>query len=534
MHKTFRTARAAICIAVAFACRINGEDIPTTAQSRLSANGQLGVAPAGAGYSVLPPTPTVPLSGIVDNSVDEKTYYIGGGDAFRIFVVDLPSMNYSASVNQNCDLIIPTLGIIPLGKVTLSRAKELIAEYMHQKMKRPNEIRVVLERIKNATIYAFGSVSSPGTYSFYGITRLWDVLKTITNASFSDNNFRAVRRINKDSTDYFDLFTFLYKGDFSQNPYVYPGDQLYVFPALNRVFITGSGLRGWINGQIPILPDEAATDFLSHFFFNENADLEHILIQRTDDNVHYEQVVFNLKQNQVFYLKNNDIVTVPIKKDYPQICIASVTGEVTRPGAYSIMKNGSSVPALIALAGSYTSFADTGKVVILRRAKQAPPLLAAGNKSDGEASIRPEMGASFGMTITTRDFQVIRVKEHPGVTLESGDQILVPRTEHMVFVSGSVKYPGGYPYKPNQYKNYYIKCAGGYTERADKGNIAIITFYGDITQTKGVKAELDEGDLIIVPMSREYKLFNMVILPSFSIILASLGVFMGILATTKQ
>jgi hypothetical protein len=171
---------------------------------------------------------------------------------------------------------------------------------------------------------------------------------------------------------------------------------------------------------------------------------------------------------------------------------------------------------------------------VLFRSKQAPPLLAAGNKSDGEASIRPEMGASFGMTITTRDFQVIRVKEHPGVSLESGDQIFVPRSEQMVFVSGSVKYPGGYPYKPNQNKNYYIRSAGGYTERADKGNIAIVTFYGDITQTKGVKAEIDEGDLIIVPMSREFKLFNMFILPSLSIFLASLGVFIGILATTKQ
>lgn len=536
MHKksfTFRIVRVAICLAVAFACRINSDDVPN-APRRANADGQVGVSPSGTSYSIFPLAPNAPLSGILDNSIDEKAYYVGGGDVFRIFVVDLPSMHYVASVNQNCDLIIPTLGIIPLGKVTLVRAKELITDFMHQKMKRPNEIRVVLEGVKYATVYAFGSVSSPGSYSFYGITRLWDVLRTITNGSFSDNNFRAVRRINKDSTDYFDLFTFLYKGDFSQNPYVYPGDQLYVFPALSRVFITGAGLRGWISGYVPILPDEAATDFLSHFFFNENADVEHILIQRTDDNIHYEQVTFNLKQKQVFSLKNNDIIAIPIKKDYPQICIINVSGEVMLPGAYSIMKSGSSVQALVALAGGYTSFADSGKTVILRRGKQAPPLLAAGNKSDGEASIRPEMGASFGMTITTRDFQVIRVKEHQEVTLESGDQILVPRAEPLVFVSGSVKYPGGYPYKPNQNKNYYIRCAGGQTERADKGNIAIVTFYGDITQTKGVNAEIDKGDLIIVPMSREYKLFNLVILPSLSIVLASLGVLIGILATTRK
>jgi protein involved in polysaccharide export with SLBB domain len=233
-------------------------------------------------------------------------------------------------------------------------------------------------------------------------------------------------------------------------------------------------------------------------------------------------------------MQNEDEIHVYSKLEQVPRQIVAIRGEVNRPGAYSIMKKGSTVEALIALAGSFTSFADTGQTVILRRSKQAPPLLAAGNKSDGEASIRPEMGASFGMTITTRDFQVIRVKEHPEVTLESGDQILVPRAEHMVFVSGSVKYPGGYPYKPNQKKEYYIRCAGGHTERADNRNIAIVTFYGDITQTKGPKAKIDEGDLIIIPMSREYKLFNMVILPSLSIVLASLGVLIGILATTRQ
>ena len=538
MYKKYFTAEAsriaitAACMAIVASSMLYSQELSTSSH-RISAEGGGGVSSSGASYSIFPLAPNAPMSGIVDNSIDEKAYYVGGGDVFHVFVVDLPSMHYVAAVNQNCDLIIPTLGIIPLGKVSLARAKEIIADYMHKKMRKPNEIRVVLEGIKNCTIYAFGAVTNPGTYNFYGITRLWDVLRTVSSGSFSDNNYRAIRRINHDSTTYFDLFAFLYKGDFSQNPYIYPGDQIYVFPALNRVFITGSGLRGWLSGLVPIHPNEAAADFLSHFVFTENADSEHIYIQRTDDNIHYQLVTFNMKQNQIFHLKNMDMISVPLRQEYPQICIGSVTGEVNRPGSYPITKNGTSAQALIAMGGGYTAFADTVRVAILRRAKAAPPIIAAASKSDPEAAIRPEMGASFGLTNTTKDFQVIKIKEPLDVTLEPGDQILVPRAEHMVYVSGMVKHPGGYPFKLLQRKEYYIRLAGGYTERVDKGNISVFSFFGDVTQTKSVNADIEDGDMIVVPLSREFKFFSMVILPSLSIVLASAGVLIGIMAMKK-
>ena len=468
----------------------------------------------------------------IDNAIDENSYYIGGGDIFHIYLVDLPSQNYTGVVTQDYYLIIPALGIIPLGgKMTLTRAKLTIADYMRQKLKKPNQIRVLLEGVKTAQITAFGSVNSPGAYSFHGDMRLWDALKSISSANLSDINFREVRLKNQDSVAYFDLLAFLYKGNFFQNPYVYPGDQLYLIPATNRVFIGGSGLRAWINGLIPIHNNERISDFLSFFFFNENADSEHILIQRTEDGREYHQITYNLKQIEDFYLKNHDVIMVPVKNDYSVVNIASVSGEVVRPGSYPILNNGTSIQTIIAIAGGYTSFADTNRIVILRSDKVIPLYTI----SNVEAAIRPEVTAGLGMMAASKDYQVVRIKDHPESILKNKDVLLIPRKENMVYVSGSVKYPGGYAFVPHKKKNYYLDLAGGTTNNADEPNVSAFSSFGNyVFQIKSCNEEIEDGDIISVPMAREYKFYNMVLLPTTGLIMSAASIIIGLVSLLKH
>jgi protein involved in polysaccharide export with SLBB domain len=484
-------------------------------------------------YSISSPTSTSSLAASkIDNAIDEQTYYIGGGDIFHIYLVDLPSMNYVGVVTQDYYLIIPALGIIPIGgKMTLARAKVVIADYMRQKLKKPNQIRVLLEGVKTAQITAFGSVNSPGNFSFTGSTRLWDALKLVSSANLSEINFREVRLKNTDSVAYFDLLAFLYKGNFSQNPYVYPGDQLYLLPATNRVFIGGSGLRAWINGLIPIHQNERIGDFLSFFFFNENADSEHIIVQRTEDGREYQQITYNLKQTEDFYLKNHDVIMVPVKNDYgSEFNIVNTTGEVLRPGSYPIPKTGTSVQTMIALAGGYTSFADSTRIVILRSDKVIPTYTI----TNVEGAVRPEVTAGLSMMVASKDYQVVRVKDHPESVLKNKDVLLIPRKENMVFVSGSVKYPGGYAFAPHQKKNYYIDLAGGMTPNADKSNVSIFSSFGNfVFQIKSSNEILDDGDIISVPMAREYKFFNMVLLPTVGLIVSAAGLIIGLASLLK-
>jgi polysaccharide biosynthesis/export protein len=525
---TKRTVYAAVLVVSGFLAGHSFAQAPAGGEpSSPSIASQIG----SASYSLSPSAPGSLATSTIDNAIDENAYYIGGGDRLHIYLVDMPSMNFSGIITQDYHFIEPTLGIIPIGgKVTLARAKTIIADFMQQKMKGKghNQVRILFEGVKMATITIFGSVNTPGTQSFPGSMRLWDVLKSTTSGNMSDIDFREVRLKNRDSVAYFDILRFLYKGDFSQNPYIYPGDELFLVPATKRVYVGGNGLRAWISGQIPIHADECAKNFLSFFFFNENADSEHILIERTEDTREHQLITFNLKLNQDFHLKNYDVIMIPVKQDPSEAYIAGVSGEVVRPGPCPISKSGISVQTLIALAGGYTSFSDTNRTVILRVSKKPPPPGVA----DGIS--RPEMNGALAVAAATKDYLIIRIKEHPETLVKPGDNVFVPRMENTVYISGCVKYPGGYAFKPNQKKEYYVGLAGGFAERADKSNIAVITPYLDFYISKSTKAKIEAGDFIAVPLKREFKLYERIILPTLSMLLASAGFLVGIVSIIRR
>lgn len=463
----------------------------------------------------------------VDNAIDENAYYIGVGDRLHIFLVDMPSMNYPGVISQDFYFVEPTLGVIPIGgKVTLANAKRIIAEYLSRKMKgtAPNKIRILFAGAKTASITAFGSVSNPGTYSFSGTMRLWDVLRSTTSGNMSDINFREVRLKNGDSISYYDLLAFLYKGDFSQNPYIYPGDELYLIPAVDRIFIGGSGLKAWTSGKLPIHKNERAKNFLSFFFLNEAADSEHILIQRTENGRDFQLITYNLKQNQDFLLKNYDAIMIPVKNDYSEVYVANVSGEVIRPGTYPISKGGTAVQTIIAMAGGYSSFADTARTVILRSGKSIPPF-------NIEGDVRPEIKSGLLMMSVSKDYQILRIKDHPETILKNGDNLFIPRKENMVYISGSVKFPGGYAYQPNKKLDYYIGLAGGYTDLADRRNVAVVASCGNfVYQIKSYDDYVEDGSVISIPVVREYKFFSLVILPAIGMIMSAASIAIGVIS----
>ena len=280
----------------------------------------------------------------IDNSIDENSYFVGGGDAFRIYIVDMPTLNCVGVVNQNGDLYLSSIGVISVGRVSLSQAKKLIVDYMRRTLKHEYDIHVTLIKTKTAIISISGGGTNAGTYTMSGILRVWDALKVATKDKdifSSEFDFRSVTvRHNKgDSVDHFDMLPFLFKGDLSQNPYIYPGDNITVSPAVARVYIDGA-IKGTVSGWVPIRLHESLQEFLSLFSFDANADSSNISIQQTDGHRHYRTIMFNLKQSQDLQLTDGNIITVPMKEDRSETFVVTVAGEAMRPGEYPIVKGG--------------------------------------------------------------------------------------------------------------------------------------------------------------------------------------------------
>ena len=478
-----------------------------------------------------------------DNSIDPQSYFIGGGDVFLVSAVELPSVRYTGTVNENCDVYIPDLGIIKIGRTTLAQAKKTIADFVGSKLRKRVEVYVSLVKTKTAVVTVSGSVSAPGTYRLSGTFRLLDAVKMANNEvlpSLTEFNYREIECRNKDSLRYYDAFKFLFKNDLSQNPYVYPGDNISLAYAKTRVYLLGS-IKNPIAGLVPIKQDEPLAEFLSLFTFDASADSGHIIVQRSQGGTAGENTIYSLVRPEPFPLKDHDLVIVSEKENYPQVIAVSIKGEVRRPGVYPLVKDVTKAGDILDQAGGPTKTGNVDRAFVIRhkkilteemKQKNVSRSMMSGALSDN--SVRPEINAGFFHMNASGDFSIIRLSDYKnGLQLEADDEIVVPQKEYCVYVSGSVRHPGAYAFVAGKTRDYYIGQAGGYSSKADKTNTFVVAYYESVAQEKENGA-LEEGDVIVVPDSQQYKFLSMVFIPILSMIAITISTILALYTSVHK
>lgn len=476
----------------------------------------------------------------VDNSIDPNHYYIGGGDAFTVSVVNMPSVRYEATVNQQGDLYIPELGIVRIGRQTLTSAQDTIRQFVQKKLRQPGEIYVALAKVKMVTVSVNGSIANPGTYILTGAFRLLDAIRAANSdalPSLNDCNLREVLVANRDSLTYVDLYQYLLKNDVKGNPYIYPGDNITINLTTRRALMSGP-TRSIVGGFVPIRETESVRDFISLFRFDESVDTSVVTIQNTgDDNKRFTRTI-PWEQASDILLKDRDVVSVSSKKNYAPIYMAGVTGEASRPGGYPIIQGITTVADLIEAAGGPTQFANVNRTVVIRQSKIIDGTFKALNGNPPAAgsaiSVRPELYSGYSKMTLTNDYAVLEVhNKAKDITLLPDDQIFIPKKDNFVYVSGNVKNPGAYSYNPNHNADYYVSAAGGYAARADRINMSIIRYYQGASQIKDA-SRVEEGDVIVVPDSQQARMLVGVILPILGAIVSSLSLGLALYSTLRR
>lgn len=458
----------------------------------------------------------------VDNSLDPNNYYIGGGDEFFISIVDNPSINFTGTLSQQGDLYVPELGLEKLGKITLSEAQKRISKFVQTKLKKSSEVYVSLSKVKIATVSVNGAVLKAGTYKIPGTYRILDALRAANNyeiPSMNNCNFREVRCTNKDSTKNIDLFVYLLKNKIDGNPYVYPGDNITLEYATQKIMLNCTS-KEIVSGMIPIKENEKLSDFLSLFSFDKSVDTTAILLEtslatgnRTIQSISWDNA------NSIT-LHDRDIVTLPQKKNYNPVDLVSISGEVARPGTFPIIKDSTSFSDVIAMAGGPTQFANIDRAVIARRSKiyDINSLNSQSNTSvvgqmSAIAPIRPEIYAGFSKMNSTQDYSIIQIKKMGStVKLRPNDEIIIPKKDIFVYVSGNVRRPGACLFVNGMSYRYYIAQCGGYSGKADKSNLFGVRNYANTSQMTDL-SEISEGDIIVVPDSQQAKFLSTILLP---------------------
>lgn len=463
--------------------------------------------------------------------IDEESYVIGCGDEFYISVVDVPSSQYNATVDLDGNLYIPELGIIKVGDVKLIEAKEIIRKTIEQKLNRKTDVYVTLTDAKSVAVSFTGKINFHGAKEFPGSTRLLDAIRIANSEKiplFKEANIREISVVNRGTKKTYDLMQYLYAGDLSQNPYLFPGDRINVPPISKTVLITGV-VTSPSPGTYPLKENETLKEFLSYFTFGSAADTAQLFIQRTStgETKHLTSLI-----GEQFVLEDLDVITIPEKENHPSVHTVRITGEISRPGTYPIIENVTTARDIINIAGGANKTGNIAQAVIIRHSKSLSPGFS--TKTQSMTVVRPELSTSLTMMSATSDHIVISLsRREQDITMEPSDQIYIPKLEKLVYVSGNVKQPGAYEYVKGQSNAYYIRQAGGLSRNADRSNIKTVMRYGEVYQLVD-SGEIQPGNIVVVPASIQYRFFSTVVIPLVSAIATTLGVGLAIYNTTAR
>jgi polysaccharide biosynthesis/export protein len=475
----------------------------------------------------------------LEGPVDPEKYYVGPSDILSVNIWTSPPLNFSLTVTPEGTLIVPTVGEVRITDLTLSEAKKKVVTEINKKYLTGNP-SVTLLCPRQIFVTVTGAVRYPGKYLLYATDRVdnaialankkpKDVLpdkkeinlgeeirKDITTPDDESNQTKRNIRITRHTGDIIraDILQYYSTRDDRWNPFLREGDEVFV-PRIDpkkNVF----GVYGGVNVQGTFELAEG-DNFLSAiglaYGFTSRAITDSIMVYRYDSNpeqqlstvYNYDQVKQGIQKN--FSLSPGDRIIVKEQPDIREDYHVFIDGEVRYPGTYPITKGTTKLSHVIAWAGGFTEYASLNAAQLVHH-----PMPLMEQQFDRIRSLRgggiPEDTIYYSIeTSLSTNYQEVSVNfidlfekkdTTKDVILQNGDWIRIPTIQKTVYVFGQVILPGNVPFVKDEGYKYYIRKAGGYTDNARSGDVAIIK-RGSRQWLSPPETEVEEGDYIWVP-----------------------------------
>jgi protein involved in polysaccharide export with SLBB domain len=450
----------------------------------------------GAPPAAVPET-TVPLT-LGDGPIDPATYRLGPGDELTIRYRGRTTATHRLVVGPEGTVYLPDMGRIDLNGRTLAEGRRQLTDAA-ARILRDVDVDVDLTRVRAFKVNVTGQVLRPGVYAATGATRVFEILRVAGGVTDSAA-VRDVRLVDGRSgaATPVDLLPYLLTGGPSaSNPYV-PDGATIVVPRRSRwVRVGGAVLRPGAYD----LPAGGTTvaELVALVGLEPDAVTDRIELGRLDASPR----TGSLAELGATPLAHGDVVSVPRRGLARRVDLVSVEGEVGFPGSYAVTDDSTRLSEFLVRAGGLLPGAQASRILLMRRSLSdtLPP-----------AAQRLVPYPAVVLTITEREqlrargengFRAVVIdmsKEgEPGPILEPGDRILVPRRSAFVEVTGRVRRPGFYPWRPGATAEDYVEQAGGWADRADKKQTRIGTGPGDGFRTGKDVGSPEPGDLVWVP-----------------------------------
>jgi protein involved in polysaccharide export with SLBB domain len=243
-------------------------------------------------------------------------------------------------------------------------------------------------------------------------------------------------------------------------------------------------------------------------------------------------------------LQPSDLITIKRKPGYLAFQSITVSGELQYPGPYVLAKREERVSDIIKRAGGFTPEAYLEGAYIKRynfneTQSQARQLVISNLQQQLNDSSSALLQQQEQKKFDQIPLDIKKILTQPGspedVVLASGDELIVPKYNAQVKISGSVLFPTQIPYNKKYSLRDYISSAGGVSENGKRSKTYIVYANGKAATTRGFlffksSPEIKPGAEIIVPEKEEKQKLSTTEFIGIASALASLaGVVIAIL-----
>ena len=213
----------------------------------------------------------------------------------------------------------------------------------------------------------------------------------------------------------------------------------------------------------------------------------------------------NLSSSQNIKLKKNDLIIVRSKAGYQSVEFVSVSGLVKKPGNYAIKNNKYSVFDIINDFGGFLPDAELNGIKIKRPVDIKKLEELATDSLEIEIDEFIEVGLNIERILKSNGSL-----DQYNLVLKNGDQIIVPKVDNSIEVSGEVQKPTAISYYKGLTSISAVNKSGGFTNNAKRSRLYVVYQNGDIASTKKFLffnnyPKLLPGSKIFIPKKPESK-----------------------------
>ena len=199
----------------------------------------------------------------------------------------------------------------------------------------------------------------------------------------------------------------------------------------------------------------------------------------------------------------------------------TINGAVNFEGDYAMYNREYRLSDLVKAAGGFTEFAYPmgaylNRKMTVEERRQREGAMRMSQIQMYEESMRSESDYNITLADSLMNLKLElsdvypvainleKAMENPGgvedIVLRESDVLTVPQYTGTVKISGEVRYPITINYKKGEKLSYYIKHAGGYSDRAKKGDVYAIYMNGGVSEvSKSSSKDIKPGCEIVVP-----------------------------------